>query len=146
MHIQNRVQAFEAAQTRSLDPLSGIDDLSLSLAPSSSDEEDVDMPPPPKQEHRPTKRVAKHKPYKRWAKELLSHAEELDLSTLPKSLETDWSAAAVPDGKRCLAVITNTPTGAFPAELAFVRLDRENKLKLISPVSLDRRDSRSQQY
>ncbi|GAA5889836.1 hypothetical protein JCM16303_006041 [Sporobolomyces ruberrimus] len=55
-----------------------------------------------------------HKPvFRSWAKNLLCHAETLDLreGLLPYGFERDWRLSVVPSGKRCLCATTNDSGG-----------------------------------
>ncbi|SCV69576.1 BQ2448_2596 [Microbotryum intermedium] len=59
--------------------------------------------------HRSTKPI-----YKPWARNLLTHAETLDLGhALPEAFWTgEWSLKLCPDGKRCLCVTGHTANGS----------------------------------
>lgn len=111
--MQRRTHAIEAARNSSRD-LFDMEDLSLAGSASDSD---TDVPPQTVQQLavEPPPKISKqkrksHKPtFKSWAKNLLSHAETLDLreGTLPDGLERDWRMSVVPKGKRCLCATTN---------------------------------------
>ncbi|GAA6004484.1 uncharacterized protein JCM10292_007093 [Rhodotorula paludigena] len=119
---QRRVHAIEAARS-SFRVLDFMED--LSLAASDDDGDDDDRPPPcllaagtPAPAQTPAPGIAKVKrkafkpKFKAWAKNLLSHAETLDLRHgLPEGLESDWRAVAVPRGKRCLCATTADQPG-----------------------------------
>ncbi|GAA5849534.1 hypothetical protein JCM9279_007261 [Rhodotorula babjevae] len=119
---QRRVHAIEAARS-SFRELDFMEDLSLAGSSDSSDTEhgealpptstaggDAATSPPPvigkikRQRFRPK--------FHAWAKNLLSHAETLDLRHgLHEGLESEWRAVVVPKGKRCLCATFNSGTG-----------------------------------
>ncbi|GAA6014785.1 hypothetical protein JCM11491_001983 [Sporobolomyces phaffii] len=123
-----RTHAIEAARNISQD-LFDMEDLSLAGSYSSDeappdDEERQEftpsepstfcataVSPPPKISKQKRK---SHKPtFKSWAKNLLCHAETLDLRErlLPYGFERDWRMSVVPKGKRCLCATTNDSGG-----------------------------------
>jgi hypothetical protein len=80
----------------------------LSLPSSSSEDEAPSLTPTVVRKHRVKKKA--EKVYKPWARNLLQHAETLDLrSGLPEGWEADWSTVATPKGKRCLVATVYSP-------------------------------------
>ncbi|KPV71556.1 uncharacterized protein RHOBADRAFT_56592 [Rhodotorula graminis WP1] len=119
---QRRVHAIEAARS-SFRELEFMEDLSLAGSPESSDTEHGEALPPsstaggdaasnPPPVIGKTKRQRFKPKFHAWAKNLLSHAETLDLRHgLPEGLESDWRAVVVPKGKRCLCATMPTNAG-----------------------------------
>lgn len=102
---QRRQHAFEAA--RSAPDLDPMEDLSLGSSDSegSAFEDAAEEVAPVIAKE---KRKAYRPKHKAWARDLLQHAETLDLGEgLPKGLEKEWAAMVVPKGKRCLCASGN---------------------------------------
>ncbi|GAA5903988.1 hypothetical protein JCM8208_001752 [Rhodotorula glutinis] len=119
---QRRVHAIEAARS-SFRELDFMEDLSLAGSPDSSDTEHGEALPPtstapgdaatsPPPVIGKTKRKRFKPKFVAWAKNLLSHAETLDLRHgLPEGLESEWRAVVVPKGKRCLCATSINNAG-----------------------------------
>ncbi|GAA6059248.1 hypothetical protein JCM10212_006641 [Sporobolomyces blumeae] len=132
---QRRTHAIQAARDRTARELDLFEDMSIAgddlpetVGRDNDDDDDDDdwnpsqssrpnaaqgqendnlseVPPPKisKQKRRSYKPV-----FKSWAKNLLSHAETLDLRHgLPLGLADEWRLSVVPKGKRCLCATTN---------------------------------------
>lgn len=130
--VQRRISAFEAA--RSPNGLDAMDDLSLPSS-SSSDESLPTSNPTVVRKHRVKKKA--EKVYKPWARNLLQHAETLDLRHgLPESWDESWSAVATPRGKRCLVSTVYSPGESLlsPWRVELIRTDGINST-LLSRVS-----------
>ena len=155
---QRRRHAIEEARStfRELDIM---DYLSLAGSSDSSDTEhgdalpssstaggDAATSPPPVIGK--TKRQRFKPRFVAWAKNLLSHAETLDLRHgLPEGLESEWRAVVVPKGKRCLCATSNStgpsalPPSRAPLSLLWVSFRRADARAPLSSQPASTRSS-----